>query len=155
MKKFLIVAVALFTAFMTTSCGTSKVNPLIKGVLGEWHLVAWSGEMTEQIDVYVEFKIDNTFNLYQKDWQTPIYYTSYAGNYLITEDIITGQYTDGRTWGAANGYQATLGVDGKLTLVNVDNPDDISVFAPTTIPASIKTAASAASTRSVEVVPFL
>lgn len=140
MKKFLTMAVVLCTALMAVSCGSNKgvENPLIKGVLGEWHLTSWSGEMSEQIDVYVEFKEDNTFKLYQKDWQTPIYYTSYSGSYLITEDVISGKYSDGKSWGATNGYKASLAVDGKLTLVNVDNPDDISIFAPESIPSSIK-----------------
>ena len=39
MKKILMAAVVLLTALAATGCfGKSNENPLIKGVIGQWHL---------------------------------------------------------------------------------------------------------------------
>lgn len=137
MKKILAVLTLLATITLTGCKGGNNDDALIKGVLGQWHLISWSSEMSENIDVYVEFKADSTFRLYQKDWNTPIQYATYTGTYLIAEGIITGKYSDGKSWGAANGYNISLGDDGNLTMINVDNQDDISIFAPSTIPTSV------------------
>lgn len=127
-----------------TSCGPkTPENPLIKGVIGQWHLTSWSASMPEQADVYVEFKEDNTFVLYQKDWNIPIYYVKFTGTYLINDTIITGQYSDGKSWGATSGYTTTLSEDGKLTMVNVDNTGDVSVYTKVTaIPSEVVSGAT-------------
>ena len=155
MKKILTLALVLVVALMATSCGPKgKENPLVKGVLGEWKLTSWSASLIEQIEVYVEFKADNTFVLYQKDLQTPIHFVTYKGTYLITDDIITGKYSDGKNWGAVNGYTTTLELDGTLKMVNVDNPDDVSKYTKTTIPSSVKGGTTTMSTRCEESVDF-
>lgn len=153
MKKILTLALVLVVALMATSCGPKgKENPLVKGVVGEWKLTSWSASLIEQIEVYVEFKADNTFVLYQKDLQTPINYVTFKGTYLISGDIITGKYSDGKNWGATNGYQTTLEPDGTLKMVNADNPDDVSKYTKTTIPSSVKGGAAKLSTRGDEAV---
>ncbi|MBQ9137353.1 MAG: lipocalin family protein [Alistipes sp.] len=159
MKKILLVAVALM-GLIFTGCGEgSKANPLIKGVVGEWHMtkssIVTSTAVKEAVDVYIEFKADNTFELYQRHFTEPLYYQHYSGTYLITGDVISGKYSDGKSWGAANGYTATLDAEGKLTLVNVDFTDDASVFTKETIPAAVKEATRAAATAETEPTRFL
>ncbi len=153
MKKVMILTLSLFVALFSVSCidSSSAEDTLAKGIQGEWHLSSWSGEMSEQIDIYVEFKADNTFNLYQKDWNTPIYYVHYTGTYLIADGVITGKYSDGKNWGATNGYNVSLSKDnGQLTLIDVDNSDDISLFVPVTIPENVKGGAAVMTTRGDE-----
>jgi hypothetical protein len=106
------------------------------------------------IDVYLEFKSDNTFVLYQRDFRTPIYYNTYTGTYLLTDHLITGKYSDGKKWGAVNGYNAEYTVveeKAMLKLTNVDSPDDVSLFEATTIPAEIKGGAVTMTTRGEEI----
>ena len=153
MKKFLFAVVALMSIVLSTSCGKRNENPLIKGMVGEWHLAqspVLTSNTKDNVDVYIEFKADNTFVLYQKDLQTPINYVTFKGTYLISGDIITGKYSDGKNWGATNGYQTTLEADGTLKMVNADNPDDVSKYTKTTIPSSVKGGAAKLSTRGDE-----
>ena len=155
MKKFFKIAVILLAAVVVVGCNGPKVNPLEKGMVGDWHLTEsplLSKDTKDVLDVYVEFRLDKSFILYQKDMNTPIYYNIYNGTYLIVEDVFTGRYSDGKNWGAVNGYKATYDeVLGTLTLVNVDMPDDVSVFTRTTIPDEVKGGAVKMTTRGEEV----
>ena len=156
MKKFLKIAVVLLAAVAVVGCGPkAKVNPLEKGVVAQWHLTEsplLTKDTEDVLDVYVEFRLDKSFTLYQRDLNTPIYYNTYKGTYLIVEDIVSGKYSDGKSWGAVNGYRATYdSVLGTLTLVNVDMPDDVSVFTLTTIPDDVKGGAVRMTTRGEEV----
>lgn len=155
MRKMIKIAILCIAAFVATNCGPNGggENPLIKGVIGEWHLVESPllNEDTESIlDIYVEFKSDNTFVLYQKDINAPIYYNVYDGTYLIDGAVITGKYSDGKNWGASNGYKASIDDQGRLTLINVDNGSDISVYAPEVVPEEIKASAVVMTTRGEE-----
>lgn len=155
MRKILNIAIVLLAAVVAVGCGPKvKENPLENGMVAQWHLTE-SPLLTEDtediIDIYVEFKEDKSFTLYQKDMNSPIYYNIYNGTYLITEDVVTGQYSDGKSWGAKNGYKATLDTAlGTLTFVNVDMPDDISVFTMTAIPEDVTGGAVRMTTRGEE-----
>ncbi len=138
-------ALLLSVVAMVGCFGKSKENPLINGVIGEWHLTKsplLTDDTAEIIDVYIEFKSDSTFDLYQKDLTSPLYYKHYSGTYLISDSIITGKYSDGKSWGAVNGYNASINMAGQLTLTNVDLTDDISVYEKKTIPADVKASAT-------------
>ncbi len=142
-------ALLLSVVAMVGCFGKSKENPLINGVIGEWHLTKsplLTDDTAEIIDVYIEFKSDSTFDLYQRDFTAP-QYKHYTGTYLITDSVITGKYSDGKSWGATNGYNASINMAGQLTLTNVDLTDDISVYEKKTIPADVK----ASTTRSAVV----
>lgn len=136
-----MAAVLLLSVVTMVGCfGKKNENPLIKGVLGEWQLTKsplLTDDTADIIDVYVELKSDNTFDLYQRDFTAP-QYKHYTGTYLITDSVITGKYSDGKSWGATNGYTASINMAGQLSLTNVDFTDDISVFEKKTIPTDIK-----------------
>lgn len=139
-----MAAVVLLTVVAATGCfGKSNENPLIKGVIGQWHLKSnplITDDTEGRIDVYVEFKSDNTFDLYQQDFASPTRYNHFSGTYLITDKIITGKYSDGKSWGAANGYEALINMAGQLSLTNVDLRDDVSIYEKKTIPADVTAA---------------
>ena len=141
MKKILLAAVVMLSLVALTGCfGKSNENPLIKGVIGQWHLKSnplITEDTKDRIDVYVEFKEDGTFDLYQQDFTSPLYYKHFTGTYLITDKIITGKYSDGKNWGAVSGYEAVINMAGQLTLTNVELTDDVSVYEKTTIPSSV------------------
>ena len=83
MKKIIRLAVVLLCAALTVGCdGPKKADTLAKDIIDQWHLVEnplISNSTEDIIDVYVEFKLDGTFTLYQKDFSTPIYYNVYTG----------------------------------------------------------------------------
>ena len=161
MKKIISV-VALFCAFFATSCDGKPEDTLPKDILAEWHLIEnplLTDRTDEILDVYVEFKVDGTFVLYQKDFSTPIYYNTYTGTYLLTETTLTGRYSDGKNWGSPSGYTASYSQEtGLLTLVSLDRPEDISVYEKKAVPSEIKGGAVTMTTRGEEmfdVVRFL
>ena len=154
MKKIISV-VALLCAFFATSCNGGLEDTLPKDILAEWHLVEnplITGSTDDIIDVYLEFKADGTFVLYQKDFNTPIYYTTYTGTYLLTETVLTGKYSDGKNWGSPTGYTASYSQETQLlTLVSLDRPEDISVYEKKAVPSDIKGAAVTMTTRGEEI----
>ena len=161
MKKIISV-VALFCAFFATSCVGGLKDTLPTDILAEWHLIEnplLTDRTDEIIDVYVEFKADGTFVLYQKDYSTPIYYNTYTGTYLLTEAVLTGRYSDGKNWGSPTGYNASYSKEtGLLTLVSIDRPEDISVYEKKAVPSETKGGAVTMTTRGEEmfdVVRFL
>ena len=166
MKKIIRLAVVLLCAALAVGCdGPKKADTLAKDIIDQWHLVEnplISNSTEDIIDVYVEFKLDGTFTLYQKDFSTPIYYNVYKGSYVVGEGgIITGKYSDGKNWGATSGYKAEVtkvGEEATLTLTNVDKPEDVSVYEQCTIPSDVKGATVKMTTRGeemFEIVRFL
>ena len=146
MKKFLFAAVALMSVVLSTSCGKHNENPLIKGMVGEWHLAqnpAITSNVKDRVDVYVEFKADNTFELYQREINATTRYKKFTGTYLIEGEIVTGKYSDGKSWGATEGYRTILSAAGSLSMTNVAIPEDVSVYEPEPIPAAVKEATRA------------
>ena len=156
MKKFLKIAVVLLAAVAVVGCGPkAKVNPLEKGVVAQWHLTEsplLTKDTEDVLDVYVEFRLDKSFTLYQRDLNTPIYYNTYTGTYLLTETLLTGKYSDGKNWGSPSGYTASYSQETQLlTLVSIDRPEDISVYEKKAVPSDIKGAAVTMTTRGEEI----
>lgn len=143
-----MLAVAIASLFAVTGCGPkANENPLIKGMVGQWKMTKSplrTSNTKDKLEIYVEFKADNTFELYQKNLNEPIYFNHYSGTYLITDDIVTGKYSDGKSWGATNGYRTELNMAGELSMTNVDVADDITVYAKSDIPAEVISAATRA-----------
>lgn len=154
MKKIISV-VALLCAIFATSCNGGQKDTLPKDILAEWHLIEnplITGSTDDIVDVYVEFKADGTFVLYQKDFNTPIYYNTYTGTYLLTETLLTGKYSDGKNWGSPSGYTVSYSQETQLlTLVSIDRPEDISVYEKKAVPSDIKGAAVTMATRGEEI----
>jgi hypothetical protein len=149
MKKFLMLAVAAFVLLVGTGCEPKeKINPIQAGIIGEWQLVSWSDGMSDEVEVYAEFKSDMTFVLYQKVQY--VYFVKYTGQYLVTDNVVSGTYDDGKAWGAS--YTVTLSNNGQnIEMVNTMNIDDISLFAKTTIPQEVLNGAITMTSRGEEV----
>ena len=95
-----------------------------------------------------EFKSDMTFVLYQK--LQYVYFVKYTGQYLVTDNVVSGTYDDGKAWGAS--YTATMGADGStIELVNTLNIDDISLFTRTAIPQDVVNGSVSMTTRGEEI----
>ena len=75
----MVAALLLSVVAMVGCFGKSKENPLINGVIGEWHLTKsplLTDDTAEIIDVYIEFKSDkqnlllNIFDFVAKNYKT-------------------------------------------------------------------------------------
>ncbi len=138
MKKigiFMAVLVAAFVSAVSCTKSTkSNENMVYAAIEGEWHMTSWSGEMSESIDVYVEFNADRTFVLYQKLKKQ--YFVKYAGQYSIVDNVLTGLYDDNTPLNSS--YNVDLNSDNtRLTLSSREHPDDITIFAKEPIPSTV------------------
>lgn len=136
MKKIgIFVAVLAFAAVLVSSCSkpVKEVDTAYASIEGEWHMVSWSGEMSENIDLYIKFGADHTFVLYQK-LKFP-YFVKFTGSYSIADKVLTGIYDDNTP---TNTYDVEFDGDNtRLTLSNRDNPDDITIFVREAVPQTV------------------
>lgn len=138
MKKIKIfVAIAVLAAALMPSCSKpakESADTDYASIEGEWHMVSWSGEMSENIDLYAKFDADHTFVLYQK-LKFP-YFVRFTGSYSIVDKVLTGIYDDYTPFNSS--YDVAFDSDDThLTLSNRENPDDITIFVRETIPSAV------------------
>ena len=93
-----------------------------EGIIGEWQLTEMDGQEASSIstDVYIEFRSDLSFDMYQKVGAV-MRYRKFAGTYSVAGSIVSGKYNDGKKWGSD--YLATIEGDGQilvLTAVTLD-----------------------------------
>ncbi|MBQ7856356.1 MAG: hypothetical protein IJ348_04505 [Alistipes sp.] len=172
MKKITNLLVMLLGVAALVGCGdkTIELSTTHKQIVGSWHLVEWAGsaadaeaatladngvdgELLEHLDVWIRFNDNATFEIYQKGMPY-IYYTRYAGNCLVVDDVLNGTYSDGKEMGSS--YDVEVSEDGKtLTLTKVDMSSDVSVYERVSeIPSEVTDGAQSMTTRGEEVYNF-
>jgi hypothetical protein len=106
-------------------------------------------DFAPEFDVYIEFKKDGKFDIYQQVWT--LTYEHYTGTFTCDGGVLRGEYSDGTAWTGSYKYSVA---NSKLTLTNVDNSDEVNVYTACKIPAEVIEEATTA-TRAEGVVPFL
>ena len=93
MKKFISNLIfATFVALGLASC--TKTDKNLERLSGEWH---WQGiEADVELDVYVVFQTDNTFELFQKIGEGA--FRHYSGTFTFDGKTLTGVYSDKTPW---------------------------------------------------------
>ena len=152
MKSLKIFSLVMLLVVALTGCKKSNNDGPAGGgdngaLSGEWMLVSWN-DAAPEFNVYIDFNSDGTFEMYQQVWSFD--YEYFAGDYTITDDIVTGTYADGSNW--LCGYKFDRKGD-VLTMYSQEDTSVVSVYERCEIPAEIKEEATA--TRSADVVPFL
>lgn len=104
-------------------------------IVGDWHLISW--DSVSNIDVYISFAADGTFELYQLAEHAG--YDYYTGRYSLESDgrLLTGVYSDNVPW--ATSY--ACGIDAAGTTLSLFSQNDegiLSRYTKTTIPDNIK-----------------
>lgn len=123
MKKISYIFTALILTLVSVSCKKDKGPDISTEIVAEWHLVGMTGYEASQLpSVYVEFKADKSFDMYQKvgDVQR---YSRYTGTYTVTGNSMTGEYSDGIKWGGdkRNGITYKVSFDGAVLCLAADN----------------------------------
>ena len=123
MKKISYIFTALILTLVSVSCKKDKGPDIATGIVAEWHLVGMTGYEASQLpSVYVEFKADKSFDMYQKvgDVQR---YSRYTGTYTVTGNSMNGEYSDGIKWGGdkRNGITYKVSFDGAVLCLAADN----------------------------------
>ncbi len=140
LRLYFATIVALL--FALTSCGGDDNENPTPGkpdvpsgttIVGDWHLTQWGGAAPAQ-DVYLSFKKDGKFELYQR--YTKPYYELLTGSYTDKDGLLSGVYSDGVAW--SDSYDVTLSKDAsRLTLTKRKDSSDVSVYTRTRIPEDI------------------
>ena len=134
MKKISNILVLFLVALLSLSCRKDEVK-LDRGMPGCWELVSRSGEAVSDFSVYMDFRPDGTFTLYQR-LQASVYY-SYAGTWSTSDGVLSGSYNDGTPWAASYAYE--FSADGaKLSLRTLGaTSEETQVFAYTSLPSEV------------------
>ena len=108
MKRFILNLIfATFVALGLASC--SKTDKNLQKLSGEWY---WEGTEAEvSLEVYLAFRTDNTFDLFQKIGEGA--FRHYSGTYTYDGKILSGVYSDKTAWRYS--YEAQVNGDN-LTL---------------------------------------
>ena len=115
MKRILnILAAAIVLIGCAVSCESAP--KLDEGIVGEWLLTEMDGNQASAMStsVYVEFRSDLSFDMYQKVGDI-MRYRRYEGTYSIAGSVISGQYKDGKKWGTD--YRAAFEADGEVLVL--------------------------------------
>lgn len=99
---------------------------------GSWHMTSW-GTVTAA-DIYVDFRTDGTFDLYQRVYSP--YYEHFDGTWTLDGNTLDGNYSDGTPWRSS--YTVSLNEDASgLTLTDTFDSEDVSRFIRAAIPEDI------------------
>lgn len=134
--KIFSVAVALL---ITAACGSQNEGPKVSdAIVAEWHLTDMSGTDASGLpQVYLEFKQDKSFELYQKVGEGR--YRKYAGTYTIADSILSGKYSDGADWGSS--YAVSF--EGEILVLTAQNGSaEVCKYEKKSLPQSDKDNAS-------------
>ena len=126
MKRIINICLsAVLLAGLAVSC--EKAPKVEEGIVAEWQLMEMTGyEAASLPSVYIEFKADRTFDLYQKVGDV-MRYKKYDGTYTVSGSILKGEYSDGEDWGSD--YRASFEADGEvlvLTAVTLDDAGNVA-----------------------------
>lgn len=99
-KKALFILTVLF---VIVGCSKDESKNLASLIVGEWSLTGYEPTTKsikigdETITVTIIFAEDNTFLMTQQIGNA--YLEDFSGTYLLTDNILTGKYSDGASWG--------------------------------------------------------
>lgn len=138
MRKIRIYS-ALIMLLGLVAC--SKSGKVATEIEGDWKLESYYGfdaaGATVPAEVYIRFS-DGQFELFQKLGGG--HFDRYSGTYTCDGNVLSGNYSDGKTW--ASEYFVSFS-DGSMTLKQyVNDAEYVCVYVRTSIPESVRTDAS-------------
>lgn len=122
---------------MLSACSGSKDKKPVT-VVGQWELMDIMETKSvqigsEKVEIYIDFKADKTFNLWQKLGAGR--HRNYTGTWELTGTTLTGKYSDGKAWGAT--YEVSM-ESGNLHMAETKQNAQTYVYKPCTIPSDLK-----------------
>lgn len=120
MKKAINILVTLLSVVaLVASC--EKAPAVSEGIVAEWQLTEMTGYAAADLpEVYVDFKADLTFEIYQKVGDV-LRYRRYDGTYAVEGELVKGEYSDGEDWGCT--YKASFEADGAILVLTALETD--------------------------------
>lgn len=136
MKARIILFAVL--VMMVSACG-DKGSDSKKGldITGQWELIdietkaAQIGEA--EIEVYIEFNKDNTFNLWQMIGAGR--FEKMTGEWTLNQNVLSGKYSDKKDWGTT--YDVAV-ESGNLVMTEMKTGKETCIYRKCTIPSDIQ-----------------
>ena len=123
---------------MVSACG-DKGSDSKKGldITGQWELIDIETKVVHigeaEIEVYIEFNKDNTFNLWQMIGAGR--FEKMTGTWILNQNVLSGKYSDGKAWGA--NYE--VGIEsGNLVMTETKQDIQTYIYRKCTIPSDIQ-----------------
>ena len=136
MKARIILFAVL--VMMVSACG-DKGGDSKKGldITGQWELIDIETKAVQigeaEIEVYIEFKKDNSFNLWQMIGAGR--FEKMTGTWILNQNVLSGKYSDGKAWGA--NYE--VGIEsGNLVMTETKQDIQTYIYRKCTIPSDIQ-----------------
>lgn len=130
MKKILYMMIAI-AASLTVMTGCEEKDEAQRKIIGEWRCT--TEEAGHDIEVYVSFNIDRTFDLYQKIGEGA--HRHLDGSYEVDRRHLSGVYSDGTPW--ASDYTLTF-VDGDMIMRSLQQEDYYITYKKMRIPDEVR-----------------
>lgn len=108
MKKIIYMFLA---AAMFVLAGCKEKDEVQHNIVGEWYFS--DQESGQDIEIFVAFNIDRTFDLYQKIGEG--YPRHLSGTYEVDRTLVSGMYSDRTPW--ASDYNVSF-VDGNMIMTS-------------------------------------
>ena len=148
-KKYLLLLTCV-AALFGCDIPTPDPTPADKPVQLEscWHLVKYYGVAVDA-DIFIDFGEDGKFVIYQRTEE--LTYTVFNGTYTADKEngVVSGVYDDGTPW--LCDYNYVVDTENKLlTMTNVDNSSEVSVYESSEVPTSATLSSRAASAYDVK-----
>ena len=118
MKRILNILILAASVFFA-SC--EKAPEVEEGIIAEWQLTEMTGyEAAALPSVYVEFRADKSFEIYQKVGDV-LRYRKYTGLYEVSGTTLKGEYSDGEDWGST--YKVSFEAEGAILVLTALETD--------------------------------
>ena len=135
--KTRIIIFAILSVLMLSACSGSKDKKPVT-VVGQWELMDIMETKSvqigsEKVEIYIDFKADKTFELYQQIGEGA--HRLYRGTWNLEGTLLTGKYNDGEDWASA--YHVEMD-NGQLILTSNNDAAEKSTYKKSEIPAEVK-----------------
>ena len=134
MKKIAIFLIAIAATMLSVfSCKEKEDEPL--NIIGTWELTGIQTKSATlsgtQVEVYIVFSEDGTFNLYQMIGQGP--FNSFSGRWTLVGNVLDGKYSDGTSWGST--YEVEM--DSSLSTLTLSTTGETYTYKASDLPTSL------------------
>ena len=119
MKRIVNIFIAALLVGLAVSC--DKAPKIETGIVAEWQLAEMPGYEAANLPVvYIEFKSNNEFVIYQKIGEVSRF-RRYNGTYSVDGSVVSGKYSDKKNWGTD--YRASFEADGSVLVMTALEKD--------------------------------
>ena len=135
MKARIILFAVL--AMIVAACGGKNDEKKGLDISGQWELFDIETKAAQigdaEIEVYIEFNKDNTFNLWQMIGAGR--FEKRTGTWTLNQNVLSGKYSDKKDWGTT--YDVAV-ESGNLVMTEMKTGKETCIYRKCTIPSDIK-----------------